>query len=151
MLFIDLLSRCKWCFEGHRRIRPRKGSVYYSKRLDGIYQVAQNLAKTHYLNEDETSCPVIPKDIKARLRSLHETTKRGSGGKAYWTDGLKALGVYEDGQTLRFRPLHEIMRTHQKAEQAEAMGAASKTDDGDGGGTDEGGAEAGDGDGEVLI
>jgi hypothetical protein len=81
--------------------RPKKGTIYYSRTLDGLYQVAQNLTKVHLCN----SCPNIPGDVKARLSEMQKVNKRTSGGKEYWVYGLKELGVYEDKDMLRFRPL----------------------------------------------
>jgi hypothetical protein len=81
--------------------RPSKGAIYYSRTLDGLYQVAQNLTKVHLCN----SCPNIPSDVKARLSELQKVNKRTSGGKEYWVYGLKEFGVYEDKDMLRFRPL----------------------------------------------
>lgn len=81
--------------------RPKKGTIYYSRTLDGLYQVAQNLTKVHLCN----SCPNIPGEVKARLSEMQKVNKRTSGGKEYWVYGLKELGVYEDNHLLRFRHL----------------------------------------------
>eukprot|EP00529_Nitzschia_sp_RCC80_P011763 CAMPEP_0113468816 /NCGR_PEP_ID=MMETSP0014_2-20120614/15561_1 /TAXON_ID=2857 /ORGANISM="Nitzschia sp." /LENGTH=581 /DNA_ID=CAMNT_0000361239 /DNA_START=138 /DNA_END=1883 /DNA_ORIENTATION=- /assembly_acc=CAM_ASM_000159 len=121
--------RCKWCFNGIQKGRPVKGCIYYSKKMDGIYQVAQNLAKTHFLASGPTSCPSIPREIKNRLIAIHSTTKRGGAGKSYWTDGLRALGVYEDNNILRFRPLaNTIQRQPQASEHPPRSLPSTSTD-----------------------
>jgi len=93
--------RCRHCAQ-HRNAAGRisKGGVYYSKSLEGLYQVAQNLSKVHLCS----SCPNIPESTKARLAQMQLVNKRASGGKEYWVYGLDQLGVYEDGKILRFRP-----------------------------------------------
>jgi hypothetical protein len=35
---------------------------------------------------------------------LRTDSRRASSGKAYWADRVRAVGVYEDGSILRFRP-----------------------------------------------
>jgi hypothetical protein len=93
--------RCRHCANLPRSARP-KGSVYYSRTLEGVYQVAQNMAKVHFSGN---KCAQIPVATKERLLSLQQNNKRASGGKQYWVDGLRVHGVYEDGKGLRFRHL----------------------------------------------
>jgi hypothetical protein len=92
--------RCRHCATLPNKARP-KGAVYYSKSLDGVYQVSQNMSKVHLTER----CRRIPNSIKQRLISLHSVNRRASGGKPYWVDGLRQLGVYEDGPILRFLPV----------------------------------------------
>jgi hypothetical protein len=91
--------RCRHCASLPNKARP-KGAVYYSKSLDGVYQVSQNMSKVHLTER----CRRIPNIIKQRLISLHSVNRRASGGKPYWVDGIRQLGVYEDGPILRFLP-----------------------------------------------
>jgi hypothetical protein len=93
--------RCRHCSVLPKAVRPM-GTVYYSRTLAGVYQVAQNMAKVHYFGN---KCTQIPASTKEQLIALQRTNKRASGGKEYWVDGLKVHGVYEDGKALRFRPL----------------------------------------------
>lgn len=93
--------RCRHCSVLPKAVRPM-GTVYYSRTLAGVYQVAQNMAKVHYFGN---KCNQMPAAIKEQLLALQRTNKRASGGKEYWIDGLKVHGVYEDGKALRFRPL----------------------------------------------
>jgi hypothetical protein len=93
--------RCRHCSHIPKgKGRLRKGTVYYSRTLEGLYQVAQNLSKVHLCK----SCPNIPEDIKNKLAAMQLVNKRASGGKEYWVYGLNQLGVYEDHGVLRFRP-----------------------------------------------
>jgi hypothetical protein len=46
---------------------------------------------------------MIPEDVKNRLSFLQKVNRRATGGKEYWSEGLRVLGVYEDGNTMRFR------------------------------------------------
>jgi hypothetical protein len=94
--------RCRHCAHVPKSSgRLKKGTVYYSRTMDGLYQVAQNLSKVHLCK----ACPNIPEDVKARLCELQQVNRRTSGGREYWLYGLKELGVYEEGNMLRFRPL----------------------------------------------
>jgi len=94
--------RCRHCAHIPRASgRLTKGSVYYSRTLDGLYQVCQNLSKVHL----QDTCQSIPDETKLRLRELQQINKRTSGRKEYWLYGLNELGVYQDRGILRFRPL----------------------------------------------
>lgn len=48
-------------------------------------------------------CQHIPNDIRQELAKLREGKSAALGGKKYWTDGAKALGVSEDDGRLWFR------------------------------------------------
>jgi hypothetical protein len=50
-------------------------------------------------------CHKIPEDLKKKLTVLQKACKgnRASGGKEYWAEGLRVLGVYEDNGILRFK------------------------------------------------
>lgn len=98
--------RCRHCSVLPKAVRPM-GTVYYSRTLAGVYQVAQNMAKVHYFGN---KCNQMPTATKQQLEALQRTNKRASGGKEYWIDGLKVHGVYEDGKALRFRPLESGSR-----------------------------------------
>lgn len=47
------------------------------------------------------ACQHIPAHIKMELRKLRVRRDNASGGKQYWADGCRALGIYEDGTCLR--------------------------------------------------
>ena len=82
--------RCLHC--AHLPLRSRgRGAVYYPARLAGVYQAAQNMAQSHLTG----SCERIPIRIKEELLVLRKRRDNASGGKQYWADGCRALGVYE--------------------------------------------------------
>jgi hypothetical protein len=91
--------RCRHCASLPKAARNR-GAVYYSKTIDGLYQVAQNMSKLHLCK----TCHKIPEDSQRMLIKLHKVNNRASGGKEYWAEGLRVLGICEDGNILRFQP-----------------------------------------------
>jgi hypothetical protein len=91
--------RCRHCASLPKAARPR-GAVYYSQKIEGVYQVAQNMSKVHILGR----CSQVPDHVKRKLLELKQVNQRASGGKDYWGDGLRALGIYEDGRCMRFQP-----------------------------------------------
>jgi hypothetical protein len=64
-------------------------------------QTAQNMAHVHFAER----CKTIPNDLRLRLQRLYGSSRRATAGKDYWEECLRAQGVYEDGQMLRFKPL----------------------------------------------
>ena len=90
--------RCRHCASLPRAART-KGAVYYSQTIDGVYQIAQNMSKVHL----GTRCNKIPRDVQDKLNALRNDSQRASGGKQYWADGMRSLGVYEDGRILRIQ------------------------------------------------
>lgn len=90
--------RCRHCASLPNAARA-KGAVYYSKTIDGIYQIAQNMSNVHLCEK----CYRIPPDIQMRLHALKSNARRAVGGKEYWVDCLRSMGVYEDGQVLRLK------------------------------------------------
>ena len=73
--------------------------MYYSATLDGLYQAAQNMAKNHLCRH----CRLVPEDTRQKLLSLRDSKRRAAGGKKYWAEGAKVLGVIQNGDGLRFR------------------------------------------------
>lgn len=94
--------RCRHCSGLPLRQRGR-GAVYYPAKLQGVYQAAQNMASSHLCE----SCQYIPHPVKQDLRVLRERRDTASGGKQYWADGARAMGLYEseDGLKLRRGPV----------------------------------------------
>ena len=88
--------RCKHCAGLPLRQRG-KGSVYYPTKLQGIYQAAQNMANSHLSD----ACQCIDERLKGTLITLRQRRDTASGGKQYWADGAKALGLYETEDGLR--------------------------------------------------
>jgi len=88
--------RCKHCASLPLRQRGR-GAVYYPAKLQGVYQAAQNMASSHLCE----SCQCIDDPLKVELKTLRERRDTASGGKQYWADGARALGLYEADDGLR--------------------------------------------------
>lgn len=90
--------RCRYCARLATWARAR-GAVYYSATLDGLYQAAQNMAKNHLCKH----CRLIPPNVKNELLGLRDFKRRAAGGKNYWGEGARVLGVYESKDGLRFK------------------------------------------------
>lgn len=89
--------RCRHC----SRIPPRhrtRGATYYPAKLRGLYQAAQNMASAHLSNH----CQLIPDILRQELILLRDRKSSAGGGKQYWADGVRVLGVIESNGTLRF-------------------------------------------------
>jgi hypothetical protein len=95
--------RCRHCASLTKNARAR-GAVYYSKTIDGIYQVAQNMSKLHL----QKHCNLVDAYTRAELAKLHQVRNRASGGKEYWSECLRVMGVCEDKTCLRFRKISEV-------------------------------------------
>jgi hypothetical protein len=91
--------RCRHCSHLPKSARAR-GAIYYSKTIDGMYQVTQNMSKLHLCK----NCTQVPEEIKRKLAKLQTSHTRASGGKEYWSEGLRVLGVVEVGGILKFKP-----------------------------------------------
>jgi hypothetical protein len=90
--------RCRHCV--HLPLRHRgRGAVYYTTKLSGVYQAAQNMALSH-LNE---SCSSIPQETRQTLLDLHGRRDTAGGGKQYWAECCQLLGLYDDDNGIRFR------------------------------------------------
>jgi len=92
--------RCKFCAPLPPRRRP-KGAVYYPATLRALYQAAQNMAASHFT----VSCERINPELKAQFKAFQDGKSRaGHGGKKYWSDAAKAVGVVEtEDEGLRFK------------------------------------------------
>ena len=75
--------------------------MYFSHNLSGLYQAGQNMSKNHF----SLHCGSIPEKVKLELLRLKDGKRRASGGKQYWSEAARALGVFEDKYGLRFRPI----------------------------------------------
>lgn len=90
--------RCRHCSYLPPKLRAR-GAVFYPSKLTGIYQAAQNMA-THHLCD---RCPQVPQKVRAELLRLKDGKSSAGGGKHYWADTAKVLGVVESSEYgLRF-------------------------------------------------
>lgn len=98
--------RCKHCAILPLRQRG-KGAVYYPTQLKGIYQAAQNMAASHL----SASCQCIDPRLKETLKELRKRRDTASGGKNYWADGARSLGIVEHDGGLRIQTAAEMERT----------------------------------------
>ena len=92
--------RCCHCSHLPPKLRCR-GSTYYPTTLQGLYQAAQNMATGHLCKR----CSHIPVELREELVRLKECKSSAGGGKTYWGDGVRSLGVFEAPTGLRFLPL----------------------------------------------
>jgi hypothetical protein len=89
--------RCRHCTMLPPKHRAR-GAIYYPAKLHGLYQAAQNMASSHLCEH----CQHVPPDIRSELLKLRDRKSSAGGGKKYWADGVRVLGVFEDNDGLRF-------------------------------------------------
>jgi hypothetical protein len=91
--------RCRHC--SNLRLRSRgRGAVYYPVKLSGMYQAAQNMARSHLSD----CCSQIHPGMKQRLLDLRLRREMASGGKEYWAEAGRAIGLYETEDGLRLCP-----------------------------------------------
>jgi hypothetical protein len=89
---------CRHCAYLTPGMRP-SGAVYFPAKLSGLYQASQNMAINHF----QKNCHYIPDAIRESLVQLkgNKSTVVG-GGKNFWANGAKVLGVVECDDQLRF-------------------------------------------------
>ena len=59
--------------------------------MNGLYQAAQKMTTNHF----SSNCLLIPESVKESLLELKNDRRRAPGGKAYWAEGARILGVRE--------------------------------------------------------
>lgn len=91
--------RCRYC----ARVDPArrsKGSTNYTGSLEGVYQIAQNIARAHLCGK----CANIPVETKIYLIQLRvEGLRSGTGGartggrnpKKHWKKSIRKRGIYQ--------------------------------------------------------
>ena len=90
--------RCRHC--AHIPLRERaRASTYYPAKLLGLYQAGQNMANSHL----SQYCQYVPAKIRDEMNRLGNKKSAAGGGKDYWANGARQLGVIEDNHGLRFR------------------------------------------------
>jgi hypothetical protein len=90
--------RCRHCASVPPRSRE-KGSMYFPTKLDRIYQAAQNLSAFHLC----MNCKHVPDGVRKKILRLRERKSPAGGGKRYWGEGVRCLGVVEESSGLRVR------------------------------------------------
>jgi hypothetical protein len=91
--------RCRHCSD-LKLCKRGRGAVYYPVKLSGMYQAAQNMASSHLSD----CCSQIHPDIKQKLRDLRHRRETARGGKEYWAEAGRAIGLYETEDGLRLLP-----------------------------------------------
>lgn len=97
--------RCRHCARVDV-VQRTAGSTYYPTRLDSIYQSGQNVAKHHF--DAKGGCPSIPREIQHIMSELaHEVKGRKGksskgGGKVYWAEAAREVGIVETSNGLEF-------------------------------------------------
>lgn len=85
--------RCRYC--AHRPPHWRgRGAAYYPGTLACVYQAAQNMAANHFVK----TCDDIPPDVHKQFveaRQKQEQETRRSGGKTYWMETSRHVGLEE--------------------------------------------------------
>lgn len=89
--------RCRHCKYAPIKERGR-GSVYYPTKLSGVYQAAQNMATTHLSN----ACTFLPIVIREQLILLHQRRDTAAGGKHFWAEACRSMGLVEGENGLCF-------------------------------------------------
>ncbi len=70
---------------------PIDVSFHLLYQLDGVYQTAQKMAVGHLCKH----CTAIPDEIRKKLLFVKDQKSSDGGGKRYWADGVRSLGVIE--------------------------------------------------------
>ncbi len=91
--------RCRHC--SHLPVHKRsKASTYFPSNLMAIYQAAQNISVEHL---QSGLCPTLPGDVKNRFSCFAPRKLLSSGGgKKYWADAAKKLGLVDTDEGIRF-------------------------------------------------
>jgi hypothetical protein len=89
---------CRHCAKLKPGLRP-SGAVYFPAKLSGLYQASQNMAINHFSN----NCQSIPEPLRQRLLKLKEQKSAVlGGGKHFWANCARVIGVIEQDDQLRF-------------------------------------------------
>jgi hypothetical protein len=116
--------RCRHC-AGVQLAARTKGAAYYSQTVEGIYQIAQNMSKVHLCER----CYRIPRDVRRQLIVLRSDCRRAIGGKEYWSENIRALGVYVDEGILRVKKAPKEDATKKGGSSGESSSDAKKEGD----------------------
>lgn len=87
--------RCRHCKVVPPKLRQR-AALYYPSKLDRLYQMSQTIASVHLLEY----CQHIPPDDRNELIKLRQIKSAALGGKKYWADAGRALGLIEHDKRL---------------------------------------------------
>jgi hypothetical protein len=90
--------RCRHCSSCSPATRGR-AAVYFPTKFDLVYQTAVNMTSTHLC----IHCKHVPTETREQLVRLRDQRSTVGGGKAYWADATKKLGIVETQRGLRFK------------------------------------------------
>jgi hypothetical protein len=95
--------RCRHCAHVPAA-RRTKGSVYFPATILGLYQAAQNMSSNHI---QCGLCPEMTDSLKNEFTKLFPTkTHTSGGGRMYWAESAKRLGMTDSDHGIRFTPYH---------------------------------------------
>lgn len=100
--------RCWHCASRVPLEKRTRGSMYFPRTLQGLYQATQALCQVHLLQ----ACNCIPRVAQEELKRLQSSNDanvmlrdgRATAGKNYWAATAQVMGVFEDQYGLRFTP-----------------------------------------------
>ena len=94
---------CRHCVKLKPSQRP-SGAVYFPAKLSGLYQASQNMSINHF----SSNCQSIPEPLRQKMFKLkiQKSTVIG-GGKLFWANCAKMIGVVELDDQLRFADMSE--------------------------------------------
>jgi hypothetical protein len=90
--------RCRHCKSSSPTTRGR-AAVYFPTKFDLVYQTAVNMTSTHLC----THCKEVPTETRDQLVRLRDQRSTVGGGKSYWAEATKILGIVETQRGLRFK------------------------------------------------
>jgi hypothetical protein len=90
--------RCRHCASCPLSQR-KKGAVYFPFTLLGVYQAAQNMATSHFI---QGNCAEIPSETTAKLVESVASKSVVGSGKEFWAKSGRTLGLIDTDQGIRF-------------------------------------------------
>jgi hypothetical protein len=91
--------RCRHCASLPLK-RQKRGAVYFPFTLLGIYQAAQNMASSHFIQDN---CSEISSEIRLKLLEFNLGSKSAVGlGKYYWANLARTQGLFDTDHGIRF-------------------------------------------------
>jgi hypothetical protein len=90
--------RCRHCTNLTLNSR-KKGSVYFPFTLMGIYQASQNMASTHFIQDN---CNEFPPEIKISLVRRMGCKSTAGYGREFWADAAPYQGLLDTDLGIRF-------------------------------------------------
>jgi hypothetical protein len=91
--------RCRHCASLPLK-RQKRGAVYFPFSLLGIYQAAQNMASSHFTQDN---CSEISSEARLKLLECSQGCKSAVGlGKYYWANLARTQGLFDTDHGIRF-------------------------------------------------